>query len=117
MADMTGQVAVVTGGARGIGRAISERLAARGMKVAVGYSSGKDTAEELAGDDDLRAEVQAAIDDGNSAVSKAESVRQFRILTSDFTEDSGELTPTMKLKRNVIADQRADDIEAVYAQR
>ena len=75
------------------------------------------TAEELAGDDDLRAEVQAAIDDGNSAVSKAESVRQFRILTSDFTEDSGELTPTMKLKRNVIADQRAGDIEAVYAQR
>ena len=75
------------------------------------------TAEELAGDDDLRAEVQAAIDDGNSAVSKAESVRQFRILTSDFTEGSGELTPTMKLKRNVIADQRADDIEAVYAQR
>ncbi|MFC5062323.1 AMP-dependent synthetase/ligase [Actinomycetospora atypica] len=75
------------------------------------------TAEELAGDEDLRAEVQAAIDDGNSAVSKAESVRQFRILTSDFTEDTGELTPTMKLKRNVIADQRADDIEAFYAQR
>jgi NAD(P)-dependent dehydrogenase (short-subunit alcohol dehydrogenase family) len=49
MADMTGQVALVTGGARGIGRAISERLASRGMKVAVGYSSGKETAQELAG--------------------------------------------------------------------
>ena len=48
MADMTGQVALVTGGARGIGKAISERLAGRGMTVAVGYSSGKDTAEELA---------------------------------------------------------------------
>ena len=75
------------------------------------------TADELAGDADLRAEIQSAVDDGNAAVSKAESVRQFRILTSDFTEDSGELTPTMKLKRNVIADQRADDIEQVYAQR
>jgi long-chain acyl-CoA synthetase len=75
------------------------------------------TAEELAGDPDLRAEIQSAVDDGNAAVSKAESVRQFRILTSDFTEDSGELTPTMKLKRNIIADQRADDIEQVYAQR
>jgi long-chain acyl-CoA synthetase len=75
------------------------------------------TAEELAGDEDLRAEIQSAVDDGNAAVSKAESVRQFRILTSDFTEDSGELTPTMKLKRTVIADQRADDIEQVYAQR
>src|SRR6195952_2926907 len=48
MADMTGQVAVVTGGARGIGKAISERLANRGVKVAVGYSSGRDTAAELA---------------------------------------------------------------------
>ena len=49
MADMTGQVALVTGGARGIGRAITERLAGRGMKVAIGYSSGKETAQELAG--------------------------------------------------------------------
>jgi NAD(P)-dependent dehydrogenase (short-subunit alcohol dehydrogenase family) len=48
MADMTGQVAVVTGGARGIGKAISERLANRGMKVAVGYSNGRDAAAELA---------------------------------------------------------------------
>jgi NAD(P)-dependent dehydrogenase (short-subunit alcohol dehydrogenase family) len=48
MADMTGQVAVVTGGARGIGKAISERLAGRGMKVAVGYSNGRDAAAELA---------------------------------------------------------------------
>ncbi|NYD37244.1 beta-ketoacyl-ACP reductase [Actinomycetospora corticicola] len=48
MADMTGQVAVVTGGARGIGKAISERLANRGCKVAVGYSNGRDAAAELA---------------------------------------------------------------------
>jgi acetoacetyl-CoA reductase len=48
MADMTGQVAVVTGGARGIGKAISERLANRGAKVAVGYASGRDAAAELA---------------------------------------------------------------------
>ena len=48
MADMTNQVALVTGGARGIGRAITERLAGRGMKLAIGYSGGKDTAEEVA---------------------------------------------------------------------
>ena len=47
MGDMTGQVALVTGGARGIGKAISERLAGRGMRVAVGYSSGSAPAEEL----------------------------------------------------------------------
>jgi acetoacetyl-CoA reductase len=47
MGDMTGQVAIVTGGARGIGRAISERLARRGMKVGVGYSPDPTSAEEL----------------------------------------------------------------------
>ncbi|GAA4873600.1 3-oxoacyl-ACP reductase family protein [Actinomycetospora straminea] len=47
MGDMTGQVAIVTGGARGIGRAISARMARRGMKVGVGYSSNPTSAEEL----------------------------------------------------------------------
>src|SRR3954462_6147997 len=45
MADMTGQVALVTGGVRGIGRAISDRLAARGVPVAAGSSRGKDVAD------------------------------------------------------------------------
>jgi acetoacetyl-CoA reductase len=47
MGDMTGQVALVTGGARGIGRAISVRMAKRGMKVGVGYSSDPTSAENL----------------------------------------------------------------------
>jgi acetoacetyl-CoA reductase len=50
MADMTGQVALVTGGIRGIGRAISERLAARGVEVAAGYSRGADAAEKFVAD-------------------------------------------------------------------
>jgi acetoacetyl-CoA reductase len=48
MASMDGQVALVTGGARGIGLAISNRLAERGVKVAVGYSHGADTAKAFA---------------------------------------------------------------------
>ena len=48
MASMDGQVALVTGGARGIGLAISSRLANRGVKVAVGYSHGADTAKAFA---------------------------------------------------------------------
>ncbi|MEU1376298.1 AMP-dependent synthetase/ligase [Streptomyces triculaminicus] len=72
------------------------------------------TAAELADDPDLLADVQKAVDDGNAAVSKAESVRKFRILPAQFTEASGHVTPSLKLKRNVVAKDFADEIEAIY---
>ena len=49
------------------------------------------------------------------AVSHAEFIRKFRILPVDFTEDTGELTPTMKVKRKVVAEKFAHDIDAIYA--
>ncbi|MEV4732082.1 long-chain fatty acid--CoA ligase [Saccharopolyspora sp. NPDC049426] len=70
---------------------------------------------ELINDPDLRAEVQGAVDEANKAVSKAEAIKQFRILTEDFTEATGELTPSMKLKRNKVAENHAADIEAIYS--
>ncbi|MFF8292048.1 AMP-dependent synthetase/ligase [Streptomyces sp. NPDC016309] len=72
------------------------------------------TAASLREDPELLAEVQRAVDDGNAAVSKAESVRKFRILTSQFTEEAGHITPSLKLKRNVVAKDFADEIEAIY---
>ncbi|MFW6689927.1 AMP-dependent synthetase/ligase [Streptomyces sp. MAR4 CNX-425] len=72
------------------------------------------TAAELADDADLRAAVQLAVDDGNAQVSRAESVRKFRVLTGQFTEESGFLTPSLKLKRAVVADKFAAEIEALY---
>ncbi len=69
---------------------------------------------DLATDPDLVAEVDAAVKEANLAVSHAESIRKFRILPVDFTEDTGELTPTMKVKRNVVAEKFASDIEAIY---
>ncbi|MEU1814192.1 AMP-dependent synthetase/ligase [Streptomyces roseifaciens] len=72
------------------------------------------TPAELAEDADLLADVQKAVDDGNAAVSKAESVRKFRILPAQFTEASGHVTPSLKLKRNVVAKDFADEIEAIY---
>lgn len=69
---------------------------------------------ELRDDPELLAELQAAVDDGNAAVSKAESVRKFRVLTGQFTEDSGHLTPSLKLKRAVVTKDFADEIEALY---
>ncbi|ORB71925.1 AMP-dependent synthetase/ligase [Mycobacterium scrofulaceum] len=69
---------------------------------------------ELATDPDLVAEVDAAVKHANQAVSHAESIRKFRILPVDFTEDTGELTPTMKVKRNVVAEKFAADIDWIY---
>jgi long-chain acyl-CoA synthetase len=64
---------------------------------------------------ELLAEIQAAVDEGNKAVSRAEAVRRFRILPSDFTEQDGYLTPSLKVRRNVIIKDFADDIEALYS--
>ena len=58
--------------------------------------------------------VQSAVDDANKAVSKAESIRKFSVLDEDFTEENGTLTPSMKLKRNIVMRDYAEQIEALY---
>jgi long-chain acyl-CoA synthetase len=63
----------------------------------------------------VRAEVQRAIDRANKTVSRAESIRRFTILPTEWTESSGHLTPKMSIKRNVILADFADDIEGIYA--
>ncbi len=68
----------------------------------------------LAQDPDLRAEVEAAVEQANQAVSKAESIRKFTILTDAWTEEGGQLTPSLKLRRAVVTREHADDIEALY---
>ena len=70
---------------------------------------------ELRDDPELLAEIQQAVDDGNTAVSRAEAVKKFRILPAQFTEESGYVTPSLKLKRNVVAKDFAPEIEAIYA--
>ncbi len=72
------------------------------------------TAAELHEDPQLRAEIQAAVDNANAAVSKAESIRAWRLIDTQFTEESGHMTPTLKLKRAVVASDHAEDIEALY---
>jgi long-chain acyl-CoA synthetase len=71
--------------------------------------------EELREDEDLRSSVQQAVDDANRLVSRAEAIRKFLILPVDFTEEGGQLTPTLKLKRNVVAKEFAPEIEALYS--
>ncbi|HEX7428854.1 MAG TPA: long-chain fatty acid--CoA ligase [Mycobacterium sp.] len=84
-----------------------------GWKQRNGKSADASVAD-LADDPDLAAEIDLAIKEANQAVSKAEAIRKFRILPVDFTEDTGELTPTMKVKRKVVAQKFATDIEALY---
>ncbi|HET7430671.1 MAG TPA: AMP-dependent synthetase/ligase [Nocardioides sp.] len=66
-------------------------------------------------DPGLRAEVQRAVDDANAAVSRAESIRSFTILPEDWTEEGGQLTPSLKLKRNVVVREQKDRIAELYA--
>jgi len=70
---------------------------------------------DLATDSDLLADVQLAVDEANRAVSRAESVRRFRILPGDFTEAAGYLTPSDKVRRSVVARDFDAEIEALYA--
>ena len=75
------------------------------------------TVADLRDDPDLRAEIQAAIDDANQAVSQAEAIKKFTILDQDFTEAGGQLTPTLKIRRHVITEQYAAQIAALYGDR
>ena len=68
----------------------------------------------LVDDPDLRAEIEAAVEDANKAVSKAESIRKFTVLAEDWTEEGGQLTPSLKLKRNVVMREFRDDVAALY---
>jgi long-chain acyl-CoA synthetase len=80
--------------------------------------SGKPASTQVADvveDPALRADVQLAIDDANKAVSRAEAIRVFRILPEDFTIEGGELTSTLKVKRSVVAERYASEIDAIYS--
>ncbi|MFD6755577.1 AMP-dependent synthetase/ligase [Micromonospora gifhornensis] len=68
----------------------------------------------LRDDPHLRADIQHAVDRANRTVSRAEQVKTFRILPRDLTEVDGELTPTLKIKRNAVQDHFADEVTALF---
>ncbi|UUU22211.1 AMP-dependent synthetase/ligase [Streptomyces sp. DSM 40750] len=69
---------------------------------------------EIVTDPRMRADVQKAVDYANQAVSRAESIRQFRLVEGEFNEDSGLLTPSMKIRRHAVTAAYAEEIEALY---
>ncbi|MDF0532011.1 long-chain fatty acid--CoA ligase [Tsukamurella sp. 8F] len=73
------------------------------------------TVADLRDDPDLKAEIDGAVAVANQTVSHAEAIKKWRLLPEDFTEETGEMTPTLKVKRNVVAQKYADDIASIYA--
>jgi long-chain acyl-CoA synthetase len=69
---------------------------------------------QLAADPAVLHEVEAAVAKANEAVSKAESIRKFTVLPVEWTIEAGQITPSMKIKRNVIAAQFLDEIDKLY---
>jgi long-chain acyl-CoA synthetase len=68
----------------------------------------------LVGSEELRSELQAVVDRANEGRSRPEQVKRFAILPRDLSTDAGELTPTLKVRRRVVAEHFAEEIEALY---
>jgi long-chain acyl-CoA synthetase len=70
---------------------------------------------KLLDDPDLYAEIEAAVEEANKAVSKAESIRKFVILPDEWSEETGQLTPSLKLRRTAVLRDYVDEVEALYS--
>ncbi len=69
----------------------------------------------MADSDEMRAEVQAVVDGVNTRVGPVEQIKKFKILAQDLSQETGELTPTLKVKRNVVNEKYAGEVDALYA--
>ncbi len=79
------------------------------------HSRGVERLSDLLESEALRSAIQQAVDQANTAVSRAESIRRFVILPRDLTIESGELTATLKVRRAVVQKIFADEIDRIYA--
>ncbi|HEY8842269.1 MAG TPA: long-chain fatty acid--CoA ligase, partial [Gaiellaceae bacterium] len=65
--------------------------------------------------EELNERIQAIVDGVNAELSRFEQIKRFSILPRDFSAEEDEVTPTLKLKRRVVAEHFAPEIEALYA--
>ncbi|MEY2634812.1 MAG: hypothetical protein RIS75_752 [Actinomycetota bacterium] len=70
--------------------------------------------DQLRNDSEFVSEIQSAVDHANKAVSQAESIRRWVLIDADWTEASGHLTPSMKLRRNIVEREYAAQIASIY---
>ncbi|WP_205324015.1 long-chain fatty acid--CoA ligase [Glycomyces sp. YM15] len=79
------------------------------------HGKSPDTAiSDLTEDPELLAELQAKVDEANRTVSRAEQIKQFRVMPVELSEDAGEITPSVKVKRHVVMERYASEINALY---
>jgi long-chain acyl-CoA synthetase len=72
-------------------------------------------AAELANHDEMRAMIQEHLDEVNEEFARVEQVKKFEILPHDLSQETGELTPTLKVKRNVVTEKYEQEVDALYA--
>jgi long-chain acyl-CoA synthetase len=112
--QLVGQVCVV-----GDRRSFVSALIVLDAEVAPGWALSNGLAfssvAEFSREPRVNVEIQRAIDDANQHVSQVERIKRFTILPTEWTVDSEELTPTLKLKRRVVHEKYADEIDALYA--
>jgi long-chain acyl-CoA synthetase len=71
--------------------------------------------ERLPESEEMKAEIQKVVDEVNSRVGPVEQIKRFEILPHDLSQETGELTPTLKVKRNVVTEKYGDVVECIYA--
>jgi long-chain acyl-CoA synthetase len=62
----------------------------------------------------MKADVQATLDEVNAKVGPVEQIKYFHILPDDLSQETGELTPTLKVKRNVVNEKFAAVVDGIY---
>jgi long-chain acyl-CoA synthetase len=85
---------------------------------AVAYAKEHDLPEdpaELAKNPEIKASIEAHVDEINKNYARVEQVKKIAILSQDLSQESGELTPTLKVKRTVVATKHEQEIEQLYA--
>lgn len=84
------------------------------QQAAKAHSGTGKTLAQLAEDKDFQSYLEKSVEDVNRKLARFETIKKFKVLANEFTVDTGELTPTLKLKRRVVMDKYKDDIEAMY---